>query len=1078
MTFYADFHVHSKFSRATSRDANLEQYSLWARMKGLSVLATGDFTHPGWLQEIREQLVPAEPGLFRLWPEIEARVEKELPPACRDAVPATRFFLEVEISTIYKKGDRTRKVHHLVLVPDLDSAERFTQKLARIGNLASDGRPILGLDSRDLLEITLESGDGCYLIPAHIWTPWFSALGSRSGFDAISDCYGDLASHIFAVETGLSSDPLMNWRVSSLDRYRLVSNSDAHSPAKLGREACVFDGDMNYFAMRSALETGRGYAGTVEFFPEEGKYHVDGHRQCETRLSPEETARCKGLCPKCGKPVTVGVMNRVMELADRPEGFRPAAVASFRHLVPLQEILSELLAVGSASGKVGNAYHALLSRLGPELFILEHASLVDIERAGSSMLKEAIDRMRQGRVITEAGYDGEYGMIRLFTADELEKAEGANLLFEEARAATPQSGSVATHVPMRRSSPDEDIRHYTYSKSPSPVVPEVPAPPGCSSRCLSGMSAGEDTGYYTEDAIVPKPEPTKPAELKEEVLPYPATDLFGLLDSLDPDQRTAAEIVEGPLLIIAGPGTGKTRTLTRRIAHLIAHHDAAPEQCLALTFTNRAASEMKQRLDQLLPGKAARIPVMTFHSLGHSILREHAAALGLPASFRVADESEARKMFAETLGVSERQAEKRLREPSGNKDDPYRKTMRVCGLVDFNDLIRLPVELLESHPELVAAYRDRYRWISVDEFQDIDEDQYRLVRLLVPTGGNLCVIGDPDQAIYGFRGTDTRFFRRFEAEFPGTRTVELTWNYRSGKGIVNAALQVIAPASMVEDRVLEALANDDTKVVIHDTASDKAEAEFVVHAIEQLIGGSTFFSMDSGRVGSGEEESYSFADFAVLYRADAQAAALIEALARSGMPFQKRSHTHLIELPFAREITAALGMTEGHLTPVERLDEVVSDMSPDARLTAQALRPIAARCSRLEEFLSELVMASDADLWDPRADVISLLTLHASKGLEFPVVFIMGCEDDILPLRWGSSGSTDVDEERRLFFVGMTRARKRLFLSHAKKRLWMGQLREMSPSPFLKDIQERLLDRRRSEVHQKPRASHEQMDLF
>ena len=275
--FYADLHIHSKFSRATSRDADLEHMAIWARKKGVSVLGTGDFTHPAWFAEIQEKLVPAEPGLFRLRDDLAQEVDRQLTGACQGPI---RFMLEVEISTIYKKGESTRKVHHLIYAPDLQTAQRLIQQLSRIGNLQSDGRPILGLDSRDLLEIALQSGEGCYLIPAHIWTPWFAVLGSKSGFDSVEDCYGDLAPEIFALETGLSSDPPMNWRLSSLDRYQLVSNSDAHSPPKIGREACAFDTELDYFAMRRALESGEGYGGTVEFFPEEGKYHMDGHRKC------------------------------------------------------------------------------------------------------------------------------------------------------------------------------------------------------------------------------------------------------------------------------------------------------------------------------------------------------------------------------------------------------------------------------------------------------------------------------------------------------------------------------------------------------------------------------------------------------------------------------------------------------------------------------------------------------------------------------------------------------------------------------------------------------------------------------
>ena len=316
MLYYADLHIHSKYSRATSRDADLEHLALWAKRKGITVVGTGDFTHPAWFEEIRSKLVPAEPGLFRLRPEIEREVERKLPPSCHGPV---RFLLEVEISTIYKKGDRTRKVHHLIYASNLDTAGRIRERLGAIGNIASDGRPILGLDSRHLLEITLSSGADAYLIPAHVWTPWFAVLGSKSGFDSVEECYGDLTPYIFAVETGLSSDPPMNWRVSRLDRFTLVSNSDAHSPPMLGREACAFDTELDYFAIRRSLETGEGYGGTVEFFPEEGKYHLDGHRACGVRLEPAETRRVQGLCPACGKPLTVGVMHRVEELADRSE---------------------------------------------------------------------------------------------------------------------------------------------------------------------------------------------------------------------------------------------------------------------------------------------------------------------------------------------------------------------------------------------------------------------------------------------------------------------------------------------------------------------------------------------------------------------------------------------------------------------------------------------------------------------------------------------------------------------------------------------------------------------------------------
>lgn len=452
--FFADLHIHSKFSRATGKDADLEHMALWGRKKGVTVIGTGDFTHPHWMKELREKLVPAEPGLFRLREDLERAVDQafqlgsngpsalsaqtessaidrqaERPDLLLQGV--TRFLLEVEISTIYKKGDKTRKVHHCVYVPDFEAADKLIARLSRIGNLASDGRPILGLDSRHLLEIVLESSPHSFLIPAHIWTPWFAVLGSKSGFDRVEDCYGDLTQHIFALETGLSSDPPMNWRLSQLDRFTMVSNSDAHSPGKIGREACAFACDLSYFVMKQALETRDGYAGTVEFFPEEGKYHLDGHRACGVKRTPSETKQLGLLCPTCQKELTVGVMHRVDDLADRPEEFTPTEPQPpSRNLVPLPEVIAEIKGMGESSKAVQAAYDQALAKVGSELFILDHAPPEELRRLGSPILADAIERMRAGRVIRDAGYDGEYGVIRVFQSGELANRGPTSPLFE------------------------------------------------------------------------------------------------------------------------------------------------------------------------------------------------------------------------------------------------------------------------------------------------------------------------------------------------------------------------------------------------------------------------------------------------------------------------------------------------------------------------------------------------------------------------------------------------------------------------------------------------------------------------
>lgn len=417
MNFYTDLHIHSKYSRATSKNLTLEELAIWAKKKGLSLIGTGDFTHPAWFEEIKQKLIPSDDGTFRLNPEIEKEINASV-----------KFILTVEISTIYKKWDKTRKVHHVVFVPNLKTAEIFRNKLDAIGNIKSDGRPILGLDSRNLLEIVLESGENSYIIPAHIWTPWFSVLGSKSGFDSIEDCYGDLSEHIFALETGLSSDPEMNWRVSKLDKYRLVSNSDAHSASKLAREATVFNIDPNYYSIMNALKTGEGYVGTVEFFPEEGKYHEDGHRKCNICMSAEETQKHNGICPVCGKPMTIGVSYRVNELADKKDlNTLPKTAGKVYSLIPLQEIISEIMQVSASSKSVCNEYEKLINKFGTELSILQDIPTEEISKT-SEILAEAIARLRKGQVIKQAGYDGEYGVIKLFNPNELSNKKLKSLI--------------------------------------------------------------------------------------------------------------------------------------------------------------------------------------------------------------------------------------------------------------------------------------------------------------------------------------------------------------------------------------------------------------------------------------------------------------------------------------------------------------------------------------------------------------------------------------------------------------------------------------------------------------------------
>jgi DNA helicase-2/ATP-dependent DNA helicase PcrA len=1057
--FYADLHIHSKFSRACSRDCDLEHLALVGRRKGITVIGTGDFTHPRWFEELSSTLVPAEPGLYRLRPEVERSVTERLPASCRGPV---RFLLSVEISTIYKRADRTRKVHHLLYMPDLESAGRCTAALERIGNLASDGRPILGLDSRDLLEITLESGDGAYLVPAHVWTPWFAVLGSKSGFDRVEDCYADLAGHIFALETGLSADPSMCWRVSGLDRYRLVSNSDAHSPPALGREATALDTELDYWAIRRALETGQGFGGTLEFFPEEGKYHVDGHRKCGVRMDPAETRRHGGLCPACGKPPTVGVLHRVEALADRPPGARPEGAAGFRNILQLPELVGEALGVGPRSKAVTAVVTGLVDRLGPELDILERVPVEEIAKLAPPLVAEAITRVRRGDVVWQPGYDGEYGTIQIFSPEELRSSPVTAPLFEREGSPDPEGAAPVVHTPLPPA-----------ARTPTPAA-RTPA--------RAGRPSIPDPAHRIPDPLaVPLPDPE-----------------LGILGGLDPEQRVAAGAEPGPLLVVAGPGTGKTRTLTHRLAYLVRERGLAPERCLAISFTRRACGELRERLEALVPGEAGRVLVTTFHGLGLRILREQHAAVGLGPGFRVADEAERLELLTELLGCPEREARRLLPELVRRKRARaarwpdldaeasevagplarYEAAMRKLDLVDLDDLLALPVMLLATDEGLAARYRERFGFVAVDEYQDVDELQYRLLRLLTTPEASLCAIGDPDQAIYGFRGADVGFFLRFAQDYPTARTVRLTRNYRSSPAIVAGALQAIAPSTLVAGRELAAVggAGAPARITVHRAASDLAEAEFVVQTIDRLLGGASFLSLDSGRADGGAEHGLSFADVAVLYRTDAQSGPLAEALGRAGMPFQKRSHDRLGDRPAVRALVRAMRerAPTGDRSLTTRLAEAAAaagatgttagtagtvDDAGTAEEALDLLAPLAARCGDdLDRFLAELALGDEVDTWDPRADRVSLLTLHAAKGLEFPVVFLAGCEDGLLPLRFGPRPTpAETAEERRLFFVGMTRARSHLFLSHARRRAWRGSVREAEPSPFLADLEAALL---------------------
>jgi uncharacterized protein (TIGR00375 family) len=423
MKFLADLHLHSKFSRATSRDMTLDTMAAWARIKGIRVLASADFTHPEWLFLTKEKLEPAGNGFFRLkTPQAPENEQLRSVPSSRDDV---LFVLSTELSFIYSKQGKVRKIHLLLLAPDFESVEKINGRLHGLGaNLRSKRRPIIGLDARTFVKLTADLCPRCVVIPSHIWTPWFSVFGANSGFDTIEECFEEMTPFIFALETGLSSDPAMNRRLSALDRYALVSNSDAHSPSKIGREANAFETDLSYKGLVGAIRSKdpARFLYTVEFFPEEGKYHFDGHRKCGVLLSPRESLAHDDLCPVCGKKLTIGVAHRIEELADRDDIRDAGLRVPFKNLLPLNEIIAAACDKTAECRSVWDTYFKFIREFGNEHRILTEVPIADLGRLAPEKVGQGVERMRKGLVKIAPGHDGEYGIIRLF--DGVEDAGG------------------------------------------------------------------------------------------------------------------------------------------------------------------------------------------------------------------------------------------------------------------------------------------------------------------------------------------------------------------------------------------------------------------------------------------------------------------------------------------------------------------------------------------------------------------------------------------------------------------------------------------------------------------------------
>ena len=1150
MEFIADLHLHSHFSRATAKNLTLESLYVWAQKKGITLVGTGDFTHPGWIREIEEKLEPAAPGLFKLKDKFSAPLDVSVPASCRSKV---RFILQCELSSIYKKENRVRKNHNLIYFPDIKGVKTFNARLDAIGNITSDGRPILGLDAEKLLEIMLTVSDEAFLIPAHIWTPWFSLLGSKSGFDTIEECFGDFSHHIFAVETGLSSDLPMNWRVENLDRVRLVSSSDAHSPMYLGRNASTFDTSLSYYHVRKALETGDldKYRGTIDMFPQEGKYHYDGHRKCGISFNPAETLRHGGICPVCKKPLTLGVLYRVEELASRPHGYTPSGRHGYQSIIPLTDILSEIFDVGPKTKKVTTLYERALERSGPELEILLKRPLPEIEALGIPLLSAAIEKMRSGEVNITPGFDGEYGKVGLFTAEEKRNLRGEAELF----APEPQKKSP-------RKSP----------RAPAPPR-SVPPPPQSRPEPFSGKaSTGETAGM----PAVPTPEKETAASLNKE-------------------QHQALLCWGRPLLMEAGPGTGKTRTITTKIAWLIKEREVSPDAILALTFTNRAAREMQERLRRLVPDTPEKVCACTFHAFCLMVLKTYT-----PFSSGIVDDEQRLTLLGEALthlphqknGISLARADNhisRAKQLGLQPDDPldfigeaaiekevaqvwkaYQHHLERLNLVDFEDLINKVLTLLAHDPEMAATLQSRFRHLFVDEYQDVNRGQYLLTKLLAGNGDHLCVIGDPDQSIYGFRGSDNRYFKQFLTDYPTALKITLKQNYRSTETILEASHQMLTRCSReADDTKLFSNIHGKETVMLLTSASERAEAVAVGKIIEKLTGGLSLFSMDTHRIDAAQEDEFAFSDVAILYRTRKQGEIFARVLEKAGIPCQMAQRENLLLQPGIREIIALMKIKRGnavfmdleylldlfkagtgkktreclrnwcqdrncpltealallatappkgirrdthekichclskvlaavaamqgassqealiHFAGLWGLDEIIN-AEPRRAQTLERLSVEADALADPGEFLNHLSLTKDVDALVPHAEKVALMTMHASKGLEFPVVFITGCENGLIPFsRPDKNGyptpvpPEDLAEERRLFYVAMTRAQKLLCFSYAQKRRVYGKTIKTSTSPFVHDIEEQLKAYSKNRFKPKPQKKESrQLELF
>lgn len=1006
MRYLADLHVHSHFSMATSKRSSIPEYALSAARKGIRLVGTSDCLHPGHLLEIERYLEAApQEGLYRL--TVDSLSNLKIPSYQVGECREIRFILSVEVSTIYKKNGKVRKLHHLLLFPNLETARHYARYLDQRCNIRSDGRPILGLDSYQLLEAALKINPHIILIPAHIWTPHFSLFGAYSGFNTIEECFEDLTPYIYAVETGLSSDPSMNWRVKNLDRYFLLSNSDAHNPDNLGREANLMESELSYPGFYSALQGQdplNQIVSTLEFFPEEGKYHYDGHRKCRISLDPMESIKLHTICPVCHKPLTTGVLHRVMELADRPPENRGSKSRPYTRLVSLLNLLSECWNKNPTNRHVQESYQNLLRHNGPELPLLMEMD-PDHLITDNPLIKEAIRRMRRGDIHIEPGYDGEYGVIKVFDPAE------RNGLFKTSFATLGKEYGILSRNPGKN------------GRTKNFIISEQLA-----------------MGFAHQPAIFRHPK------------------------TISPEQQTIIQSPAPHILVQAGPGTGKTFTLIERIKNLIQQADW--KQIMVVTFTEKAADEILSRLHLIIKPPY----VGTFHSISLQVLKNqfHQQVYLLTQADQLYILKKNLKNVSCRLHAQSC-LEKISSIKSNSGTDPvmgsdqvenrqimsiyeaYQSYLHDHNLMDFDDLLLRSLHYIEQTPDFSV------RHLVIDEIQDCNPLQYRWIKTLSRRAESMFLIGDYYQSIYQFRGARPDLILHLKSEYPDLQIHHLNTSYRLPWPIIRCGCEIIS-YKPIPLNLISAKPQCPAWISISEHPNSTIEKSYWAMRIKQMLGGMDMVTSETG----GESGPQAPEDIAILFRTNGQLKEYARYFAEKGLPVCPLPDYNFLDDPVLKPVLYSLYKLAFPANPL--IDQILEDEGLSAG-AFEHLMDVDSIAVILQELLGYYQVEKSPELdwmesiltttpkWktnlqqminrQPLVQIINglrVMTMHSAKGLEFQTVILPAMEEDT---------RSSLQEDEHLLYVAVTRCKENLHLSYSRQREIHHQWVDRNPSRYI-----------------------------